>query len=99
MIEKTFLRSLLIGNIFNSPEIRTVGLHAVLARVGTFWTEVSFLFCCCCCCCLFVCLFCFVFAMESLTLSSQSFSPDLCLKDDLEHAMANCFEALLGEFF
>ena len=37
--------------------------------------------------------------MESVTLLSQSFSPDLCLKDDLEHAMANCFEALLGEFF
>lgn len=27
------------------------------------------------------------------------FSPDLCLEEDLSHAMANCFEALLGECF
>lgn len=80
---KTFPRNILIGNIFNSTEIRTVGLHAVLAWVGTFLTVVSFSV--------------FFFFMESVT--SQSFSPDLCLEEDLNHAMANCFEALIGEFF
>lgn len=27
-----------------------------------------------------------------------SYRPDLCLEEDLSHAMANCFEALLGKF-
>jgi len=31
------------------------------------------------------------------TLLRESFSPDLCLEEDLNHAMANCFEALLGK--
>ena len=26
------------------------------------------------------------------------YRPDLCLEEDLSHAMANCFEALLGKF-
>jgi len=31
------------------------------------------------------------------TFLRESFSPDLCLEEDLNHAMANCFEALLGK--
>ena len=59
--------------------------------MGRYFLDSDFIFCCC--------LFCFVFAMESVTLLSKSFSPDLCLEEDLNHAMANCFEALIGEFF
>lgn len=73
----------LIANILNSPEIGIVRFHAVFARVRTFVAVI------------FLRSF---FYRWILTLFCNSFSPDLCLEEDLNHAMANCFEALLGEF-